>query len=315
MIAVVLCLTLVLGVLAACNTHDNTALAKVTDVYGMGAVSTVKLLGSAMPAKALRRMSDASRTASEAAEQSGTDVQAQAEKFNEYFTALDSFLGEDIVTTTTEANTDENYPYETKLTIKGKDFDGNTVKYVMYYTETLVAAETDLDDDDDEDKDEQESFYTLKGVMTVDGKYYTLEGVRAFEQEGNETENELAIRAYADKTNAPGNYVEMVQESSVEDNETETEYVYSVYSNGQLIEQTAVEFETEKEGDREEVEYELEFRTGTAKGIYTVERETVGNTAQIKVTYVIDGKQGEFRITSKDGKYTYVFSDGSTRVF
>ena len=312
LVAIMIFLAILLPLVMKMPVTPNKITLSSADVYGMGAVSTVRLLGSAMPTRALRRMADVSRTATDAAEANSDDVQAQAEKFNEYFTALDSFLGEDIVSTVSEKNTDEKYPYETKLTIKGKDLNGNTVENVMYYTETLVGT--------DSDEEEEESIYTLTGIMVVDGKDYALEGQRSYEKEDDETENELKIRAYADKVNFPSNYVEMEQEYSVEEGETETEYVYSVYYNGEMIEQTAVEFETEKEGDREEVEYELEFRKGSAKGRYVVERETVGNSVQIKVKYNIDGQQGEFRIRELtddlgDKHYEYSFSDDSKVVF
>lgn len=108
----------------------------------------------------------------------------------------------------------------------------------------------------------------------------------------------------------------MEQEHSVENNETETEYVYSVYSKGALVEQTAIEFEAEKDGNKEEVEYELEFRKGNAKGKYVVERETRNGKVQMKVKYDIDGKQGQFNIVlTNDNKYSYEFSDGSVLSF
>lgn len=338
-IVLLLCLALAMGAIYACNSGkgEGSSLKDSNNVYGMGAVSTVRLLGSATSVKALSSFTKIS-TLSDTTNPSGgeEEVKQQAEKFNEYFTALDSFMGEDIVSTTSEANTDEKYPYETKLTINGRNFDGETVQYVMFFTETEIQKAADLDDtdvndpDDDDDLDddaddeaeaetEQETAYTLKGVMVVDGADYYLEGVRTVESEANETENELKIRAYqdlADKTS----YVEMEQENSVEEGETETEYVYSIYSNGTLIEQTAVDFEVENENGKEEVEYELEFRKGDARGRYTVERETQNGKKEIKVKYNLEGKKGEFKISEiigQDGnkKYEYSFGDNSKLVF
>jgi len=303
--------TLALAVFAGCGKNTNTALSKPDDVYGLGAVSTVKLLGGTASAQAVRRLSAVKSVAAGPAAGAETEAKAQAKKFNEYFTALDSFMSEEIVSTVSEANTDENYPFETKLTIKSKDFNGKPVENVMYFTETLLGTETE--------EEETESFYTLEGVMVIDGADYHLAGERSFEQERDETENELWIRAYAD-VNDKTSYVEMEQEYSVENGETETEYVYSIYQNNELIEQTAVEFETEQKGTHEEVEYELEFRKGDAKGRYVVERETKNGKTEIKVEYNIDGKQGEFRIretTAESGEkqYEYSFGDGSISVF
>ena len=312
--------------LAACGNPDKgeiNALSSPNDVYGMGAVSSVRLLGSNMSASAVKSFSAVNantktracgvKLASAVADTSENEVKEQSERFNEYFTALDSFLGDDVVSTSTVANTDSNYEYETKMTVSGKDFNGATVTYTMYYTETLVKTDTDTEDE------ESESEYRLVGVMVIDGVDYYLEGERSVESEKDETETELKIRAYADKEEKTS-YIQMEQEYSVENGETETEYVYSIYAGGKLLEQTAVEFETENKGDKVETEYELEFRKGASKGKYTVEREVVENKTEIKVKYDIDGKKGKFRIreiTDENGdkKYEYTFSDGSKKVF
>lgn len=312
-----LCLTMAMSVgLAACSNagKDAKALSSPNDVYGLGAVSSVRLLGSSLSASAVKTLSAVSAVAqprNSAADSSEQEVKDQTERFNEYFTALDSFLGDDIVTTVTEANTDSAYEYETKMTINGKDINGETVPYTMYYTETLVKS--------DSDDEETENEYKLIGVMVVDGEDYHLEGERSEESEKDETETELRIRAYAnaeDKTS----YIQMEQEYSVEDGETEIEYVYSIYTNGELSEQTAVEFETENKNNKVETEYELEFRRGASKGKYTVEREVKDKKTEIKVMYKIDGKTGVFHIreiTDADGnkKYEYSYNDGSKKVF
>ena len=334
-----LCLTMTMSVaLAACEDPESTAngLSSPNDVYGMGAVSSVRLLGNNMSSSAVKTFSAVSaatqmrackvESTSSTIDNSEQEVKEQTERFNEYFTALDSFLGDDVVSTVTEANTDSNYEYETKMTINGKDFNGETVTYTMYYTETLVKADFD-DDEDSADKDEDaadedeetENEYQLVGVMVIDGAEYYLEGERSEETEKGESETELKIRAYADKTDKTS-YIQMEQEHSVEDGETETEYVYSIYANGELIEQTAVEFETENKNNKVETEYELEFRRGTSKGKYVVEREVKDNKISIKVKYNIDGKTGVFHIreiTDENGnkQYEYSYNDGSKQVF
>ena len=328
-----LCLTMTMSVaLAACEDPESTAngLSSPNDVYGMGAVSSVRLLGNNMSSSAVKTFSAVSATtqmrackvesASSTIDNSEQEVKEQTERFNEYFTALDSFLGDDVVSTITEANTDSNYEYETKMTIKGKDFNGESVTYTMYYTETLVKADSADEDEDAANEDEEtENEYQLFGVMVIDGADYYLEGERSEETEKDESETELKIRAYADKTDKTS-YIQMEQEYSVEDGETETEYVYSIYANGELIEQTAVEFEIENKNNKVETEYELEFRSGTSKGKYVVEREVKDNKISIKVKYNIDGKTGVFHIreiTDENGnkQYEYSYNDGSKQVF
>lgn len=305
--------------LTACgiDAGKTNALSSPNDVYGMGAVSSVRLLGSNFSASAVASFSAVGAAVqtrscdSFAAVSAEEEVKDQAEKFNEYFTALDSFLGEDVVSTTTAPNTNADYEYETQMIVNGKDFNGETVTYTMYYTETLVKA--------DESEGESESQYQLTGVMVVDGADYHLEGERSLETEENESETELKIRAYADISDKTS-FVQMEQEYSVEEGETETEYVYSVYSNGELLEQTAVEFETENKNNKIETEYELEFRSGASKGKYVVEREVKDNKSEIKVKYNINGETGVFHIreiTAENGdkKYEYSFSDGSKQIF
>ena len=327
-----LCLTMAMSMsLAACGGPESTAnvLSSPNDVYGMGAVSSVKLLGSNLSASAVKTFSAVSATtrmracevelASSTIDNSEQEVKEQAKRFNEYFTALDSFFGDDIISTTTEANTDDNYEHETKMTIQGKDFNGETVTYTMYYTETLVKADSADDEDAGNENGETGNEYHLVGVMVIDGTDYYLEGERSEETEKDESETELKIRAYRDKTDKTS-YIQMEQEYSVEDGETETEYVYSIYANGELIEQTAVEFETENKNNKLETEYELEFRSGTSKGKYVVEREVKDNKISIKVKYNIDGKTGVFHIreiTDENGnkQYEYSYNDGSNQVF
>lgn len=306
---------------AACGSGGANNALKAEDAYGLGAVSAVKLLGGSLSAKAIGTFAavSAETAADEIQTSAETEIKSQAEKFNEYFTALDSFLGEDLVSTSTTANTDENYPFETKMTVKGRDFDGDETVYTMYYTETLVKEKTETDKNDGETETEAE--YVLEGVMVLNGVDYYLTGERSYEEEKDETENELEIRAYADK-NDKLNYVQMKQETSneIKNNKTENEieYVYSVYSNGKLVEETAVEFETERKSNgKEETEYELEFRKGEAKGEYKVVREAKTDKVEIKVEYKIDGRNGVFRICEKtDDKgnkyYEYTFSDNST---
>lgn len=295
---------------AGCKAKPDRALS-AQDAYGIGAVSSVKLLGTGVSAAAMSTFAELGNEAvAVTAEEVGdTDERkAATEKFNEYFRALDGFGGDDVVKTTVGDNDDESYPYAKKMTIEGIGMDGRKVVYVMYYDETEVKTE--------EDDGEIEKEYSLNGVITIDGKEYAVEGMRSEETEDDERESELRIRAYADATDKT-TYVEMERENSVEEGETETEYVYSIYRGGVLIEQTAVEFERENENGKEEIAYEIEFRSGETIGKYEVEREA-GN--EVKVKYATGGKTGSFKViaeTDESGNETfkYVFPDGREYVF
>ncbi len=302
--------------LTACG--DDSAVTgsmSANDIYGMGAVSTARLLGSGVNPSALGAFSALNAAADESGSSTGAEaeVKSQTDKFNGYFTALDSFLGEDVVTTTTAKNTDATYGFDMVMTVTGKDLSGKVDKYTMYYTETLVKSEIDEEDG------ESENEYRLKGVMVIDGVKYAVEGERSDENEADESESELKIRAYADASDK-STYIEMSQEHSVDGKEVETEYVYSVYVDGELVEQTAVEFETENKNNKVETAYELEFINGTGEGKYLLEREVKSGDTKIKVKYDINGKSGVFHISEtvdEDGQkhYKYSYSDGTEKLF
>ncbi len=293
-----MCLILASSVLSSCGKNNNP-LANAQNLYGFGAVSSVKLLGNSISTSSLKHLlslaQNSSRTTSD-------EVKDQIDRFNSYFSAFDSFLGEDIISTNVSNNSNQNYPYENIMTIKGKDFEGKNTEYTLYYTEVLTKSEVE--------DDEAENEYSLTGIMLLDNKEYYIEGERTSETESDEAENELSITAYLDK-NDKSNRIVMEQEHSIEANESEIEYVYSVYSNNILVEQTAIEFENEKKNGKEEIEYSISFRQGETKGSYEIEKETTSAKTEMKVTYYIDNKKGEFRIEASGDKYTYTFEDGS----
>ena len=341
---------------AATGQDPSSTLSSTNDVLGMGAVTTVELLGTQVSSGALQTLSAVRLFAEETgtentdastgtentgtgAENTGADeaektpAQEQAETFNKYFSMLDSLLGDDVITTEVSNNTDEGYEaYAYKLVIKGKDMKGEDVVHLMYYNETEKTVPVDSTQEQTGESGEStvqtaskhiwevekkkhenktKTEYVMEGVMVVDETDYILRGERSIETEEDETENEIEIRAYLDEADTD-TFVRMKQETSVEENETEKEYVYSVVKDGKLIEQTAVEFETEKKGDREDVQYELEFRNGEGRGRYCVERKTKDGESFMKVSYIINGQRGVFFIhQTEDGQYEYTFDNGN----
>lgn len=269
---------------AAQGTYQG--LGSTESVYGVSAVTAAKLLA------VTENSPSAIRTA---AVDDGTTVPDavldEAEKFNKYFNMLDTFLDKEATTTVVEENveTDEAVKdYAFKLTVNGKDAKGETVAHTVYFTETKGETKQNVTYDEDETTTVESTQYTLEGAVlmgqTETGNlYYSMSGTRVertvTEQEGKKTEtsveNELKLHAFAED---PTTYVEISHTSETEtegdDSEHESEYVYSVYENGKLSEQTAVEFETETEKGETEAEYEVRFLTGTVKGSYEIERET-----------------------------------------
>ncbi len=303
--------------LCACNGSSNAAL-NATEVYGMGAVSAVKLLGSEVAGNALAGLSSvASLAAREGSNQFyGNNVEAvktQAENLHPYLTMLDSFFADDVLSTTVSSHTDEGYvDYEYKLSILGRDIYGNAVTHLMYYNETQLPANPD-------DDDEGEVEYRLTGVLVMDGVNFPMEGERSFESERDEQESEIAIRAYLSETDRT-TYVQVRQELETEAGEQEENYVYSLYEGGRLVEETSVEFEVEADARYEEkAKYEVEFLSGAGRGEYRVKRVVENNQPYLYVDYYLNGERGAFGVyESVSGEvktYSYVFADGSTLVF
>lgn len=277
------------------------------EAYGLGAITTVSLIGSAFG-------SDSAVSLSAAYKGSGTEslAERQAETFHDYFLMLESFMGEGMLQTSAVRNADAQFAeYDVKLTVTGKDLYGNEISHLMYYTETLVHEKSE--------KGETEAVYALEGVMVTERGNYTLYGEREteIESDGKETEREeeFRMRAYPDASRKDS-YVEMRQELSVEEDETEKKYVYSVIDNGTLTEETVLRFESETKNGKEQVQYRLEFLSGKGKGSYKLEKESADGGSRIRVEYEIDGEGGDFRIAeTESGDYVYSFSDGNAKVF
>lgn len=290
------------------------------NAYGIGAVTTAKLLAGGI-AGTNAMLSATSQDG--AADTAGQGAQEAAGEFDEYFRMLDCFLDEDAFRTTVSENTDEAYAFDYKMTVEGELLDGTAVSHTMYYSEESVGAVSDDDDDhDDDDRDENEhtEAYRLTGVMVLDGVSYDMRGYRSVETEAehNETEQseELWIRA-TDPQNAR-NYVQMDLETETEEEdgsaEQEREYVYSVYADGKLTERTNVDFETENEDGAAETEYTLGILRDGVRSYYEVERaERESGSVTIGVRYRLgSGESGRFVVTqTADGEYVYRTDDGT----
>lgn len=360
------CLAVIVPLSASDNTTGGGAVVKnktialpANNAYGIGAVSSVKLLGSHLPVNAIQTFSALNAPANASNDTLNKSPENKLKKqlleFNDYFFALNSFLGEDIISTVTTVNVDPDYAaFSTKMVISGVDFYGEPVMYTMYYTETEISAqslekekkrldnfsakpddgdepdapdnsdESDEPDEPDEpdtpDESNDDIMYRLQGVMVIDKVAYALEGERSIESDDGEADSTLSIRAYANPTDKTS-YIEMSQETEIENGETDTRYVYSIYSNDELIEQTSVEFETEAKNAVSDATFVIEFRVGAAQGgTYSIERKTNPNFSDIKVRYNINGEQGSFRVrefTDQNGavQYEYTLSNNDKLIY
>ena len=226
--------------------------------------------------------------------------QGQIDTINRYLSLAESLLSDGSIVGESIAG-GEGYGYG--MNVLYTDLLGNTVSYTLYYDKEFLSGETD--------EEEREENYAITGVLLLDeNTQYPVEGNYQTETDGEESENELYFKAYTNA--ARTSYIEVRQEheSETEDaeTETETEYVYSVYAQGALTERIAVEYESE-EGELElkmtitgsGVRDELTFRSGTDSG------ESV-----LFASGTVNGESVRFRVYIREGKYHYVFEDGSS---
>lgn len=323
-----------------------TGIASTESIYGVGAVTTAKLLAETMhPTTKVpivdipteETPSDPSAEPDYGLPETGGDkigdVQDSAEDFNTYFNMLDSFLDKGATKTVVEKNTSGDPAlagYELKLTITGKNVSGEDDVHTVYYTETAGETKTSTHRDDDETETITATTYSLEGAVfmgqdeTGSDVYYFMTGTRTersvTESEDGEEETKeesiLKMTAFASELDMSSR-VELshtqTTESESEGMDTETEaeslYTYSVYEAGKLTESTQVKFETEEEHGEVETEYSVRFVSGASRGTYEIERETKGSYTWISVKYNIDGKVGKFVIVeAPDGSYNYKFS-------
>ena len=331
------CMSIVL--FSACQHNNNTinsfeetktgnyqGLNSVEAIYGMASVTTSELLSfqgqdTTVLSKTRNEMTNEDYQLPESGSNSVIQAQDQAENFNRYFNMLNEFLDKKSISTTIEQNKETKEPlstYQFKLTVEGEDINGDKVTHVMYYSEEALPVRQEKDDD------EVETYkgYTITGLMEIgvdqnnNPIYYYVSGqrteTRSEEKREVEISNEFYVRASIEK-NDRLNYVEMKYENETEQEgqyiESENSYLYSIYEQGRIIEQTEISFEDENN----EKEYEIEFITGTSRGYYEIERVKRNNSTWIEVEYNIDRNQGKFVIIeNNDGTYDYKFSKNTS---
>ena len=89
------------------------------------------------------------------------------------------------------------------------------------------------------------------------------------------------------------------------ENETETEYVYTVTENGRVVEQTTVGYETENG----ELELEMTVRANGKTDRLLFTDETEHGERVLSVRADINGESVSFKIFVRGGEYVYVFPD------
>lgn len=280
---------------------DNGKFDEITDAdsfYAYGAAS----IGAVLSTQGGSTQTAATGAAKASAVTLAAPSQEEMDTINRYMALVESLLSEgDITGTAIEGNGQ----YQYGMTVSYSDLLGNPVSYVMYYDKIFRGSHTD--------GDESESNYSIDGVLVIDGASYPVSGNYTTESEQDEEETSIFFRAYTSSDRL--SYIEVSRQSENESedgqSESEVEYVYTVYSDGRVVERTRVEYESE-EG---ELELLMTIERDGVRESLTFEDETEGGTRIIAVRGNIDGESVSFKIYVREGNYHYVFDDGTSSDF
>lgn len=317
--------------------------AQITDAasfYAYGAASVGTLLASSDSLPTVRKLSDSLPTVRKLSASAETE-KSRLTTVNRYMSLVESLLSEQNIVSNMISG-ERGYRYG--MTVKHTDLHGNEISYRLYYDKYPTAAESEdknyygINRDDkiselkisdgespdykayngykidneyniDKNDDKTEKDYSIKGVLLIGGAEYFVEGVYETENDGGESESELYFKAFtnAEKTS----YIEVRQkherETKSDETEIEQEYVYSVYVDGVLTEQTEIEYETEKD--------ELELKMSVTKGGETetilFKGEFENGERILRARGKVNGQTVSFRVYVLNDGYRYVFDDGS----
>lgn len=306
-LAIIIALCVALPALFGGKSWDGNFLggdkfSQITDsesFYAYGAASVGAVISSRNASGGTETVSASKSTVASALRVPDKDTEKQnVETVNRYLSLVESLLSDGDIQGTDIGGGEG---YESGMKISYSDLLGNNVTYYMYYNKFLRGEQWE--------GDEREQYYSIEGVLEIDGVSYPVEGNYTSESEDDESEEELFFKAYTSEDS----YIEVNRQSETENDggESEYEYVYSLYTRGELIEKTIVEYESE-DGElellmriwRDGREEELVFEDETEKG------ERV-----IAVRGNVGGERFNFRIYVREGRYHYVFGDGSSSDF
>ena len=208
------------------------------------------------------------------------------ETINRYLGIVESFLSDSGVTFSETESDKDGYAF--KLVAQSKDITGKATEFILYYNETRTVV------------DEDEAKTALEGIMSFNGREYTVRG----ERESSFDENEMEFIAYIDRTN----YVKIEQEQE----DGENEYSYTVVENGVAV--AAFELEIEQEANETEVEIRS-YENNVTTVIDFKEKIASNGKSHIEATFVENNVMTRFSIhvtENPDGteSYLYKFSTG-----
>lgn len=189
-------------------------------------------------------------------------------------------------------NTAAEYDYDFVMSVTYNGADGTQKSGgVIYYNRSLEHSEYE--------DDESEQYYSLEGIMVLDGSEYRLEGTHLTENEEDGAENEYRL-----EIDMGGGRTMLVEQSTEsEEGESEGEYHYTLYEAGTYgrTEIASTHFVYEQEDEDNELELRLTIKeSGKQDEVFIFERED--DEIYIRLS---GSENAVYRAVREDGRFVY----------
>ena len=189
-------------------------------------------------------------------------------------------------------NTAAEYDYDFVMSVTYNGADGTQKSGgIIYYNRSLEHSEYE--------DDESEQYYSLEGIMVLDGSEYRLEGTHLTESEEDGAENEYRLKIDM----GAGRTMLVEQKTESEEGESEGEYHYILYEEGAhgRREIASTHFVYEQEDEDNELELNLTIKeSGKQDEIFIFERED--DEIYIRLS---GSENAVYRAVREDGKFVY----------
>ena len=218
---------------------------------------------------------------------------AQKETLDKYMSLLENLLSESKIE---NSITNGELNYQFTMIVNYSNLNGEKNSYKMLFNKTLI--------DEDVEDFEVEQNYAIDGILLIENEEYPVEGLYKIETENGESESEMFFKAFTNTKKS--SYIEVQQnfESEIEDGkqELEQEFIYSLYSEGLLVEQNTIGYEAEGN----ELSLSMSIKKGEIINNLIFDAERKEGKLLVHVTGNMSNENVNFYIQFQDGKYNYI---------
>lgn len=239
------------GALIGCGA-DNSGepLSTTTEVYGFAGATTGMLLSnndlsSSMAASVAMQSSDATVPGFDEIKQQIDSAITQT--LDKYMDVFDSVVGGKKPVNVVDGTSDKE-EYKHKLTVTVNTINGESTSCVLYFNETLLDGDDDVDDSDKEERETK-----LEGELYLNGSETPLYVVGRKEIDTEDNEAEVTFEVKLSKEDDTHKVV-FKQEHEEKNGKTEVEYKFQIVM-GEFVNEFSFELEKDVKGNIE-VEYE-----------------------------------------------------------